>query len=109
MNPSGPKTDIEPLYEGKYDDSKPSVLLPKLIESIAEIDNRDPETLPPLYEVINPDVLTRIFVPFNDEFPRDLGCVIFPYDCYVLEICANGVFRVYDRNDIPMTPATAND
>lgn len=98
MKPPAP--DADPLYEGQYEDKQPSVFIPRLVQAIASIDSRDPESLPPLYEVVNPDILTNVFTPFSDNTPRDVRCITFPYDSYIVQICANGVFRVYDRQTV---------
>lgn len=106
MKPPAP--NVDPLYEEVYEDTQPSVFIPQLVQAVASIDERDPETFPPLYEVVNPDVLTNVFTPFSNDAPRDMGCITFPYDSYVIQVCANGVFRVYDRQTVNQNLQQAN-
>ncbi|WP_226042966.1 HalOD1 output domain-containing protein [Natrinema sp. DC36] len=64
---------------------KSNGLCTRIIETVAKREQTDPEELQTLYDVINPDVLNRLFRPKMDETERS-GRVEFPYNDYMVII-----------------------
>lgn len=68
------------------DQSTPSE---QVIERVAEAAAVPPETLPPLYEAIDPDSLNRLFADTSDG-ARATGHVTFSYAGYLVSVAAEG-------------------
>lgn len=67
--------------------SSPSVAIATAIELLSESD-----TIPPLYEYIEPDALDRLFGGSDDNTPQ--GHIAFRYEDFRITVETNGVIRV---------------
>ena len=72
------------------DVSRGSTICQTVVKSIAEAEGTDPIDLtPPLYEVIDPNALERLF-----ENKQALGKVIFNYNSYEVSVFTDGYVSV---------------
>lgn len=70
-------------------------LIEVVAEQIAEEERTAPTDLdPPLYEVIDPDALNRLFGATPDGVPRSDGCVKFTYAGYEVRVTSEGEVEV---------------
>lgn len=70
--------------------SRGSSICQTIVESVAEAEGTDPiELTPPLYEVIDPDSLERLF---DDK--RSLGKIVFNYNSYQVSVFPDGYVSV---------------
>jgi len=62
----------------------------KVVERVAEAEGVAPEELtPPLYDVVDPDALERLFRS-TDTADRMNGKVVFPYNGYDVHVAGDG-------------------
>lgn len=61
----------------------------EVIRAVAVRANEDPETLPPLNHVIDPDALEEVFGPRLNGMPRSGGSLVFHYACHRVKITEN--------------------
>lgn len=64
-------------------------MLTEVIRAVAACSNREPEDLPSLAHVIDPDALDALFEPKPDGTPRAGGTLTFSYAGYEVRISGN--------------------
>lgn len=70
-----------------------------VVEAVADAEGVDPlELSPPLYEVIDPDALDRVFAvtPANGRMD---GQLTFLYNGYEVTVCGDGYVTVEERGE----------
>lgn len=72
----------------------------RIVQRIADVEGVPPTALTPLYEVVDPDSLDRLFSP-TISGDRDQGKVVFSYNGHVVSIGGDG------RIDLDDPDATA--
>ncbi|HKJ59764.1 MAG TPA: HalOD1 output domain-containing protein [Halobacteriales archaeon] len=77
------------LVEMDVDEARPVSAV--VVAAVAALDNRPPEELPPLHDVVDTDALSVLF-----EDGADDGCVVFPYCDYVVQVHADDVVSVHE-------------
>ncbi|WP_435181482.1 HalOD1 output domain-containing protein [Halorussus sp. AFM4] len=68
-----------------------------VLECVSKVDGREPETLPPLHEAINPEALNNLF------HGRDFGEVTFTYLDYEITVNSDAITTTQQVEDQPMT------
>lgn len=81
------------MYHASYNGDTESVCL-AVIETVAAVSETDPSELKPLYPVVDPDALNRLFAPKQDMMGRTDGEVRFTYCGYDVTVTSNGAVRV---------------
>lgn len=67
-----------------------------VIAAVAEASGRDPSTNTPLYDVIDPEALERLFARPAKPKADINGCVRFEYEGYRVVVKADGRGYVYE-------------
>ncbi|PSP97408.1 hypothetical protein BRC94_10275 [Halobacteriales archaeon QS_5_70_17] len=67
--------------------------------AVAETKGVAPESLPPLYESIDPDALERLFAPCNDGTSRARGRAVFPVAGCEVTVRYDGAVSVRERGE----------
>jgi hypothetical protein len=79
----------------------------RVLQRVADAEGTEPSELDePLYEVIDPDALERLFDSSEDGPSRDSGELRFPYHGYEVTVRANGDVSV---RDLAVTVGSAVD
>jgi len=65
--------------------------LEAIIEAIANATDRDPDTLPPIYDYVNPDALNAFITDHTEE-----GALEFAFETWTVYVRTDGRIRVYD-------------
>lgn len=65
--------------------------------AVAETKGVPPESLPPLYDTVDPDALERLFAPCNDGTPRARGRTAFPMAGCEVTVRGDGTVSVRER------------
>lgn len=86
--------DTEEMCRYTIEEDKPLSLA--VIECIAEVDGGDPETLPPLYESIDPEALNSLFRN------RSTGEVTFTYLDYEITVTSDAITTTPLLEDQPV-------
>ena len=63
-----------------------------VIDTVAAVEGTPPTELPPLYDVIDPEALDKVFAG-----KESLGKVVFNYNSYEVSVEADGYVAVKDR------------
>lgn len=69
-------------------------LAEKVVTAVADAANTSPNELPPLYEVIEPDALNRLFAPTYTGNSRSEGRITFLYAGYRVVINSSSIEEV---------------
>lgn len=77
----------------------PKTLTERIVAAVANAADCSSRELPPLYEVIDPDALDRLFAPTYEGGPRSDGRVMFEYAGYEVVI--------HSPSDVDVSPADA--
>ena len=64
-------------------------LVETVLTAVAEQEDTSPTALEPLYDVIDPDALNRLFAPTNGGEARTLGRVVFSYCGYEVTVSSD--------------------
>ena len=87
-------------------------LVQTVLTAVAEQEDTTPTALDPLYDVIDPDALNRLFAPTNAGQARARGRVVFSYCGYEVTVFSDGSVCVQDHptaSAVPESPATTAD
>lgn len=79
-------------YEVRHEPASDAPVSNAITQAVATVTETEPETLRPLYEVVEPDALDRLFAPTSatdTETTRD-GHVVFPYEGCTVRVTADG-------------------
>lgn len=68
-----------------------------LLRAVSAVADEDPRNMKPLYEVVDPDSLDKIFTPSQHHRGPPSGRVQFEYLDYTVVIKANGRGYIYDQ------------
>lgn len=94
---AGARVEIPSEASARERDASLSELL---IDAVAETTGDDPTNMQPLYEVIDPDALDRLFEPTESESRRSsFGRVSFCFNGCDVTIHADGRTIVSERDD----------
>lgn len=75
-----------------YDPGADATLSATLVKAVADLADRDPLDLDPLYETIDPETLNE-FVGI-DELPEVAGTVTFDYEEFEVTVHASGLLEL---------------
>lgn len=89
--------ELEPLRE--FDWARDDGVCPELVRVMSELLEADVTELDPLYQIVDPDALERLFAPSANPQSRLNGSVRFEYHGYPVVISANGRGYIYERDE----------
>lgn len=78
-----------------------------LMAAISAVIDDDPTTMPPLYSVVDPDALDRLFTPSGHTAAGLAGSVEFEYHDKLVVVNASGRGYVYERDEPGDRPGAA--
>ena len=70
-----------------------------VVRAISATDGRDPQSVPPLTTVVDPDALDLLFAPRHDGEPRPGGRVSFVYEDYCVTVENSEYLRLESLTD----------
>lgn len=84
----------ETLVEKEYTCHTEQSPIEVIIEAVAEAASVDPLKLPPIYDIVDPDAVNKLFSPRNAT--RAGQYFSFKFEEWIVSIHADGVIRVRD-------------
>lgn len=90
-DPTGSESERE-IHEVRHDPTSDDPVWEAITEVVAASTGADPSELRPLYEVVDPDALDRVFAPTNSDGERTTrtGHVVFRYEGCRVRVTADG-------------------
>lgn len=67
-----------------------------VVTTVAKVSGQDPSTCTPLYDVIDPEALEKVFTRTANTEADIHGCVRFEYEGYRVVVKANGRGYLYE-------------
>ncbi|NHN64252.1 HalOD1 output domain-containing protein (plasmid) [Haloarcula sp. KBTZ06] len=67
-----------------------------VVKAVSATENCSPNSLPPLYNAVNPKALDRMFTVTNNDVPDRGGHITFQYSESVVTINKNGYLEVQE-------------
>ena len=77
-----------------------------VVTAVAEVLDRDPATIGPLYDAIDPDALDRLFASTNTTARKGAGQVMFSVEGCEVTVYANGRLEVVDPDTLSQVRAS---